>query len=60
MDELSYTVVSPLDHDGARYEEGDTVSLPETVGAPLVLCGALLPPAENPPASIPTARKRSR
>lgn len=43
----AYAVASPLDYDGVRYQPGDTVSLPESIGDPLVLCGALIAPGEE-------------
>jgi hypothetical protein len=45
---VHYTVISPLEHDGQRYEVGQEVSLLEAVGAALVQAGVLeqgAPPA---------------
>lgn len=49
MDELAYTVDSPLEHDGVRYAVGESVELPAATGDALVRCGALLPLAEGAP-----------
>ena len=37
----SYIVLSPLDHDGTRYEEGQSVSLPEDAAAALMAVGVV-------------------
>ena len=37
----SYTVLSPVDHDGARYEEGQSVALPEEAAAALLAVGVV-------------------
>jgi hypothetical protein len=37
----SYTVLSPVDHDWMRYEEGQSVALPEDAAAALLAVGVI-------------------
>ena len=37
----SYTVLSPVDHDGTRYEEGQSVALSEEAAAALLAVGVV-------------------
>jgi len=37
----SYTVLSPVDHDGTRYEPGESVDLPEDAAAALLAVGVV-------------------
>ena len=39
----SYTVHSPLIHDGIRYEIGETVELDDPSAAPLLAAGVVTP-----------------
>lgn len=36
-----HEVVSPVDHDGARYEEGAMIDLPEDAAAALLAVGVI-------------------
>jgi phage gp36-like protein len=38
---LHYTVLSPVEHDGKRYEVGQTIALLEDVAAALVAIGVI-------------------
>ena len=37
----SYTVLSPVDHDGTRYEEGQSAALPEDAAVALLAVGVV-------------------
>lgn len=37
----SYTVLSPVDHDGTRYEKGQSVALPEDAAVALLAVGVV-------------------
>ena len=38
---MAHKVLSPVEHDGTRYEEGAMISLPEDAAAALLVAGVL-------------------
>jgi hypothetical protein len=43
MAKKAYTVQTPVNHDGRRFEIGETIELDGAQAQPLLDCGAVLP-----------------
>lgn len=43
MAKQTYTVTSPIEHDGVRYAEGKPIDLTDERAAPLLAVGAIKP-----------------
>lgn len=54
----TYTILSPVQHDGTRYEIGGTIELPEDAASLLLTAGAIEGPLAEPEAAPEPAKKR--